>query len=305
MWTDCYYRALGGAASIEKTLAKSIKNLASVPPGYNEPYEGSGFVARWALKAPNRTPEDPILLILHGGGYYLPALENHVHAALAIARLSDVKNISVLFLDYSLSPENPYPSPLQEAALLYKQLTEIDKNNNIILFGDSAGGNLALFLLLHFQNPHPACYVLAEPVVKPKAVLLISPWADLEPTPVGSFDPKLGTDLITYRALDYWAKTYCASREDRLSIYVSPSQADERLLRKAVEGIKLLLVYGELEVLHDACAVLAEKIGAGAVVVVEPQGTHDSILTENVPLPPLLQNSFVYNTVVGFLNQVT
>ncbi|KAK7204239.1 Alpha/Beta hydrolase protein [Myxozyma melibiosi] len=299
-------RFLGAASPIDQTMTKAIKSLASpVPPGYNEPYEGSGFSARWALKAPERTPSDPILLILHGGGYFLPALGFHVHAALAIARLSDVKNLSVLFLDYRLAPENPYPAPLQDAALLYKQLTEVDKNSNIILFGDSAGGNLALFLLQHFQKPHPACYALKEPIVKPKTVLLVSPWVDLEPNPVGSFDPKHNTDVLSYAALDYWAKTYCADRETRRSSYVSAAQADAELLRKAVQGINVLLLYGEVEVLHDACAALAEKIGSGAVVAIEPEGTHDSLLTAKIPSPSTLNNSFPFKTIVNYLNEVS
>ncbi|MBR2734538.1 MAG: alpha/beta hydrolase, partial [Selenomonadaceae bacterium] len=70
-------------------------------------------------------------------------------------------------LDYRLAPENLYPAALDDAVVVYKELlTRGVDPKNLIVFGDSAGGNLALELSLRLKEknlPQPALLILASP----------------------------------------------------------------------------------------------------------------------------------------------
>lgn len=121
------------------------------------------------------------ILYFHGGGYtqsvsptwfkYLTRLIQDVQ------RGEDGKSVAVLMLAYTLAPEATYPTQLREAvSLLSHVLTDTGRSpGNIILSGDSAGGNLALALMSHMLHPHPDVPVinLQRPL---GGALLYSPW---------------------------------------------------------------------------------------------------------------------------------
>ena len=74
-------------------------------------------------------------------------------------------------LDYRLAPQNVYPAALEDAVKAYKGLLQMGyKPDNIILMGDSAGGNLSLAL---------AVYLRDNKIPQPKAIVLLSPWTYL------------------------------------------------------------------------------------------------------------------------------
>ncbi|MCP4751928.1 MAG: alpha/beta hydrolase, partial [Proteobacteria bacterium] len=66
-----------------------------------------------------------------------------------------------------LAPENPHPAQLEDCVSVYKRLlSEGTKAENIVVGGDSAGGNLTLTTLLHLRDkglPLPAGAVLLAP----------------------------------------------------------------------------------------------------------------------------------------------
>lgn len=78
-------------------------------------------------------------------------------------------NISLTALDYRLAPETQFPGPLHDAVISYLRLVE-DLHippENIIIAGDSAGGGLALALLMYLRDEN---YPL------PGGAILMSPW---------------------------------------------------------------------------------------------------------------------------------
>lgn len=86
--------------------------------------------------------------------------------------------MSFLVLDYSLAPEARYPTQLiQGVDVLSFVLSTGRKPSDIILAGDSAGGNLTVGVVAHLTHPHPDLRVerlhLNEPL---RAVVLLSPW---------------------------------------------------------------------------------------------------------------------------------
>ena len=81
--------------------------------------------------------------------------------------LAEILCREIIFVEYKLSPESKYPSQLEDAKKAYSFLLGKKEKSNIILAGDSAGGNLALALLLALKK---------DKSKKPKGIFCISPW---------------------------------------------------------------------------------------------------------------------------------
>ena len=76
---------------------------------------------------------------------------------------------TIVALNYRLAPETRFPGPLHDAVLGYLRLVEDlhIPSQNIIIAGDSAGGGLALALLMYLRdNDYPL----------PAGAILMSPW---------------------------------------------------------------------------------------------------------------------------------
>ncbi len=72
---------------------------------------------------------------------------------------------------YRLAPENPYPAATEDAMKIWNYLMLLGYGaRDIILAGDSAGGNLALSLVLKLKE---------EKRLLPRGLVLMSPWTDL------------------------------------------------------------------------------------------------------------------------------
>lgn len=119
------------------------------------------------------------VVYFHGGGFSLDGDDtvlqywNGVQKDLASAS----KSVSFLFVEYTLVPHGTYPVQFQEGveALSYVLNTVGKKPGEIILAGDSAGGNMSLALLSHLMHPSPDApeVKLSEPL---KALVLVAPW---------------------------------------------------------------------------------------------------------------------------------
>jgi monoterpene epsilon-lactone hydrolase len=108
------------------------------------------------------------IIYLHGGSF---VTGNSVVFRNAALKLSKLGGAAVLLVDYRTAPEHTHPSALLDALDAWEYLTDSGFDpGNIILAGDSAGGNLALSLtaLLRDENKE-----------LPRAIICMSPWADL------------------------------------------------------------------------------------------------------------------------------
>lgn len=109
-----------------------------------------------------------IIYQLHGGTYIRPMSNEYRDISLKYSKISD--NVDVASLDYRTAPEYVYPAALEDAVEGYKFL--LDKGyepKNIIVVGDSAGGNLAISMIMHLRDNN---YAL------PIGLILMSPWTD-------------------------------------------------------------------------------------------------------------------------------
>ena len=114
------------------------------------------------MAEPTRTSETTILYF-HGGAYYLCDPSTHRPVT---SRLAKETNGRVCSVRYRLAPQGAFPSQLLDALMVYLSLIypppgslhEAVPASNIVLAGDSAGGNLAFALLqflLHLQRYSP------------------------------------------------------------------------------------------------------------------------------------------------------
>jgi len=186
---------------------------------------------------------------IHGGGFALGSAAGSVGLASSLARKTGMRAVSV---DYRLAPEHPYPAALQDVTAAYRALVEqAGRADHIVVSGESAGGNLAIELLIAEK---------ADGLTMPAAALLLSPMTDLTVTG-SSFAvkehavPAITAQAIRTRAADYQAGT------DPADPLVSPIFAD-------LSGLPPLLIQaGSHEVLLDDATRLAAKAAADDVAV--------------------------------------
>ncbi len=81
--------------------------------------------------------QNRVLINLHGGGFN--ADWGSEIESIPVANLTQTKVVAVL---YSLAPEHPFPTALNEAVAVYKELLKTYKPQNIGIYGTSAGAIL-------------------------------------------------------------------------------------------------------------------------------------------------------------------
>ena len=87
---------------------------------------------------------DRCVLYFHGGGY---AFGNERLVRDFTWRLGAATGASVLYFDYRLAPEHPFPAAVEDASKVYRWLAGRMNPARIVFVGDSAGGGLVLATL--------------------------------------------------------------------------------------------------------------------------------------------------------------
>jgi len=123
----------------------------------------AGTPATW-LDPPGCDP-DRVVLFLHGGGYQIGSLASHGELAARIGREARAR---VLFLDYPLAPEHPFPAAFDATVAAWRALCADRRGANMAIAGDSAGGGLTLAVLEALRDandPLPAAAAVMSPQV--------------------------------------------------------------------------------------------------------------------------------------------
>ncbi|HET7247033.1 MAG TPA: alpha/beta hydrolase [Streptosporangiaceae bacterium] len=115
-----------------------------------------------ATARPGRT-----VVHFHGGGYCLGSARMMRTWA---ARLSAQTGCRVVVPEYRLAPAHAYPAALDDAHAVLKALLGEADPASIVVSGDSAGGGLALSLILALRDSGAKA---------PAGCILMSPWLDL------------------------------------------------------------------------------------------------------------------------------
>jgi monoterpene epsilon-lactone hydrolase len=156
-----------------------------------------------------------LLVHIHGGGYvFFPGEVATVEAVL----MAGLGGYRVQSIDYRMPPDHPFPAALDDVVAVWKQAVTLARPQDIAVFGTSAGGGLAMALLLRAKD---------ENLPLPGALGLGTPWADLGK--VGdSFVHNEWADnvLVSYDAMVGKATRLYAGDHDLTEPYISPIYGD-------------------------------------------------------------------------------
>jgi acetyl esterase/lipase len=231
-----------------RRFRKSMARLRHPPFVVVDQTTAGGRPAEWV-----RTSEsDPrrgggrVVLYFHGGGFFMSSPVEHRVVTWRVARAS---KSSLLAVDYRKAPDHAFPAWVDDALAAYDDLLALGHApSDVVVSGDSAGGNIALALTHRLRR-------LGRPM--PGKLLLFSPWADLA-CEGRSFERNSRRDAMFHgegvRALGRYLTRACDPRDPE----VSPVHGDYR-------GFPEMLVFaGSTEVfLDDARAVTGRARAAG------------------------------------------
>ncbi|MFA9444810.1 alpha/beta hydrolase [Egicoccus sp. AB-alg6-2] len=212
-----------------------------------EACEMPGVLGEW-VRDERAGDTDRVVFHVHGGAYAMGSPRSHRGLG---ASLSRTARAPVLLPEYRLAPEHVYPAAFDDVLTAWRWLTEEHgaPAHRVAISGDSAGGGLALGLLVHLRDrgqPLPGCYVG------------MSPWTDLAGTgasmqELDGVDPWLTTRLVEPAARAYVGELELDDPR------VSPLYAD-------LSGLPPMLVHvGSDEILRDDARRLVERARAAGV----------------------------------------
>jgi acetyl esterase/lipase len=164
-------------------------------------------------------------------------------------------NARLFALDYRLAPGHPFPAALEDALAAYRALIATGTlPSHIVIAGDSAGGGLALALLLALRaakDPPPA------------AAVLFSPWTDLAATGKSIIDNDAADPMFFGSWVAAVARHYLADTPATNSL-ASPVYAD-------LTGLPPLLIQvsDDEVLLDDSRRVVANARRAGVDVTLQ------------------------------------
>lgn len=183
-----------------------------------------------------------VILYCHGGGY---STGSSLYARTLTTKLATSTSMDVLCFDYRLAPEHPYPAALEDAMQVWNYLMLLGYGaRDVILAGDSAGGNLALCLALQLKR---------EGRLMPRGLVLMSPWTDLTVSgkshiTKADIDPVLNAEYLERMIVNY------AEGQDLTNPMISPLFGD-------YDGFPPTYIQvGNNEILQDDAVMLYKKL---------------------------------------------
>ena len=210
--------------------------------------DANGVPCIWAH--PTGGARDRVVLFFHGGAY--------LHGSAAEYRwfcghIGKAANCSVLIVDYRLAPEHPFPAQIEDALTAYSWLlNQSIPAKQIALCGDSAGGGLALSLLLALKQ---------RGIELPVASVPLSAWVDLTATNP-SLKAQEGIDLLVTQEGSASSSALVLAGADPKNPLASPVYGD-------FSGIttQIYIQMGGAEALLGENIAVAEKLRQGGVKV--------------------------------------
>lgn len=262
----------------------SLARRRVIAEGIREPWRAGGPVmaetldlteagVRLRLHRPTDRRNLPVLLYVHGGGWTLFSIDTHDRLMREYAARAGV---TVVGIDYSLSPEAKFPVALDEVVgaieAVRGQAGELGVDaTRFALGGDSAGANLAV----------TACLRLRERGVPLPQALLLN-YGAFAPERCGSYDRFDGPAyFLEIDEMDAFWSNYVNDRAELLNPLVTPMRADLRGLPPA------FLAIAECDILADCNHAFADRLTAAGVPVEAvnyPGATHSFLEAVSVSL---------------------
>lgn len=200
----------------------------------NETLEG--VTCYWFM--PGNFDENRIIIYLHGGMFGLGSIQSHKPV---VSHFASALSAKILFIEYGLAPERPFPNGLNDVLKVYRALTRKYPHAKIAVIGDSAGGGLAATLIYKLTE---------EKLPVPSGVIMISPWIYLTCNTTSYETRKLMDPIIKKEKLQDYANYYAAGNWKE----ADPGQLNFKSFPP------LLILVGSNEILFDDSKLFYEKI---------------------------------------------
>lgn len=200
--TDHYLLERRLKAALGKPPLFHPKDRRVITAGHNVPIH---------LFFPETRGPHGVLLFFHGGGWVTGDSESYGAVCRAMAHITDR---TVVFVDYRLAPESPFPDGLSDCYAVAKEFYTHPARwgvhrRDIVLIGDSAGANLCAAVALMARDRGeflPTAQILIYPAV-------YNDYSDSSPFP--SLRENGGGYILTAKRL-----------REYMNYYVSPDQRD-------------------------------------------------------------------------------
>jgi acetyl esterase/lipase len=207
----------------------------------------AGSASLYSIGAADLPAKAPSIMYLHGGGYMVGGLTSH---SAFCARLAQAVGGRVIFVDYRLAPEAPFPCAFQDCLGAWRMVAD-QQAGPMILAGDSAGGGLALAV---------AQAAIAEAARIPDRLILFSPWADMALSGESMISNAATDSVLSHDILSHMRDFYLQGH-NIADPRTSPLLGSLRALPPT------LIVCSDSEVLRDDSLRLADGMrGAGTPV---------------------------------------
>jgi monoterpene epsilon-lactone hydrolase len=187
---------------------------------------------------PNSFDSNKVLIYLHGGMFVLGSIEGY---KAMISHFSAAFSVKILFIEYSLAPEKPFPNGINDVLKVYRAFLRKYPDSKISVMGDSAGGGLAATLVKMISD---------EKLKMPSGVILMSPWIYLTCDTESYETRKLLDPILTKEKLVEYSNYYMGDHETE----ADPGQFKFKFFPP------LLILVGSNEILHDDSKLFYEKI---------------------------------------------
>ena len=209
----------------------------------------AGQAVRALLYIPVEGKTDACLLYCHGGGYAFPAAPYQYKLARIYAQQVGCR---VLFPDYRLAPEYPFPAAVDDCFAAYRRLLEMAEGAGIAVCGDSAGGTLSMAVCLRALDeglPAPCAQLLTYPAVGNAGE-------------TESLRRYTDTPMCNSRDMETYGAWYVQDEGAGKLAYRSPIEAE------SFAGIPMTYIEtAEFDALRDGAILYAEKLRSAGIEV--------------------------------------
>ncbi|CAK7204901.1 hypothetical protein SEUCBS139899_007663 [Sporothrix eucalyptigena] len=211
----------------------------------------------------NRKTATKFVLFFHGGGYVAPLLEGHLEWCWRVfvqPFVGTQNEVAVAILDYTLCPDAQFPTQLKQAVAAMEALSGTGiKPQQILIGGDSAGGNLTAHLLHHIAHPDSGSdsgvtpLHIAEPLL---GAFLVSPWISADVSQ-RSFVENHGIDMLTAKHITDASRSFYGA-----GIYKTDMLREAYAVFDGMESVvsDVLVTAGQQEVLRDQAVILVDRL---------------------------------------------
>ncbi|KAH8707075.1 Alpha/Beta hydrolase protein [Phaeosphaeriaceae sp. PMI808] len=268
-----YYQAFKYMAKIRMAPIYAVKSrglnerFVMVKPASSDVYAGVlkhptikpvPFGAIWFPRPPTAQDilERKFVLHLPGGAYVIASPPDSSGEFPSSVYMQEIEAIT-FYAQYRVAatPESQFPAAIQDAVTFYSYLLDLGiPSKNIIVSGDSAGGNLVIALLRYIEDSKTL-------LPRPRGAVAWSPWVNVTANAISTYQasPLNSTDLVPYQILEWGLEAYplpANQNSSEAQAYVSPAQHPFNTTTP------LFLQAGSVEVFRDDICSFAQEMAA-------------------------------------------